>query len=160
MKLNLKKLNFLSSEKYYMIIHEWNQTAHEYPRDRTVIELFEEQAARTPDSIAVIYEDTRLSYRELNEYANRLSRYLADEYSIGADSLAALCIDRSEKMIQAILGVMKTGAAYVPLAPDYPDERLRYILRDTGTKVILTNKKFKNKLEDIINDPENDLQEI
>jgi amino acid adenylation domain-containing protein len=121
-------------------VYEWNRTEAEYPAEKTIGELFEEQAAKTPEAVAVVFEDRRLNYRELNWQANRLARYLYEQYGIGPDDLVALCLDRSEYMLIAILGVLKAGGAYVPIAPDYPDERTRYILKDTGAKVVLTNE--------------------
>jgi amino acid adenylation domain-containing protein len=144
MKLNT--LNFLSQEKYHKIVHEWNRTETDYPADKTLAELFEEQVERTPDHIAVVCEGKCLSYRELNERANRVARYLAREHGIGPDSLVALCLDRSELMPEAILGVLKAGGAYVPISPEYPDERIRYLLEDTKTKAVLTNEIYGERI--------------
>jgi amino acid adenylation domain-containing protein len=145
-KLREKEIRYLREDEYDRIVYEWNRTEHEYPAGKTVVELFEEQAARTPDNIAVVYEGKQLSYRELNEGANRLARYLRKEHGIGPDGLVALCLDRSELMVAAILGVIKAGGAYAPISPDYPDERIRYVVKDTGAKVVLTNRIYAERL--------------
>ena len=112
--------------------------------------MFEEQVARTPFAIAVVYEDNRLTYRELNEKANQLAHYLLDIYNIKPDDLIGLCLDRSENMLIAILAALKSGGAYVPMDPSYPDDRIAYIIKDTNTKVVLTNAIYQDRLADIL----------
>jgi len=146
MKLNLKNLNVLNPQNYQKIIYEWNKTEAEYPRDKTAVDLFEEQAARKPDNTAVVYEGTRLSYRELNEESNRVAHYLIKECGAGAEDIIAMCLDRGELMLISILGVLKAGAAYVPVLPEYPEERIGYMLRDSGAKEVLANGKHRQKL--------------
>jgi amino acid adenylation domain-containing protein len=145
--LKVEELKYLDDETNDMVIHRWNDTRIEYPLNLTVVELFEEQVRKTPDNIAVVYENKSLSYRELNEKANCLANYLIREYGIGADDIVALCLDRGEQVIVSTLGVMKAGAAYVPMIPDYPEERLAYITSDTGAKIILANKRHEEKLK-------------
>jgi len=116
----LNTINILSDTQYHKIVYEWNQTEKNYPRDKTVHQLFEEQVAKTPNNIAVVYENIKLTYQELNQRANQLAHYLRDSYYIKHDDLIALCLDRSEQMIIAMLGVLKAGAAYVPIDPKYP----------------------------------------
>jgi len=145
----IKDLSYLSSEQYHQVVTIWNQTAREYPKDKTINQLFEEQVGRTPDNIAVVYEELKLTYKELNERANGLAHYLRQNYDIKPDTLVALCLDRSEHMLIAILAVLKAGGAYVPMDPGYPDERIEYILKDTSTKVVLTNEVYKGRLEEI-----------
>jgi non-ribosomal peptide synthetase component F len=101
---------------------------------------------RTPDSIAVVYEGLQLSYLELNERANRLAHYIRHQHNITPDTLIALCLERSEHMLIAILAVLKAGGAYVPLDPSYPDERIKYILADTKAGVLLTNGVHRERL--------------
>jgi|GEM_PF-1789917 len=142
--------NLLNAEQYHKIVYEFNQTDKDYPRDKTIHELFEEQVFKTPSNIAVVYQNTRLTYEELNQKANQLAHYLRNNYSIKPDDLIALCLDRSELMIIAMIGVLKSGGAYVPIDPDYPNERIKYILTDIKTKVVLGNAIHKNKLEQLI----------
>ncbi|HLX53274.1 MAG TPA: amino acid adenylation domain-containing protein, partial [Aquella sp.] len=98
----------------------------------------------------VIYEDKKLTYKELNERANQLAQYLRETYQIKGDDLIALCMDRSEYMLIAILGVLKSGAAYIPMDPSYPNDRISFILSNTKTKVILSNIVYSNRLTQII----------
>src|SRR4051812_13394086 len=105
---------------------EWNDTACDYPQDRCIHELFEAQAARTPDALAVRYEDTELSYRELNARANRLARYLLDA-GVVRGGRVGIYLSRSPEQVIGVLGVLKVGAAYVPLEPKLPRERLGYM---------------------------------
>jgi len=143
---NNQTLSYLTSEDYTKIIQTWNQTDKPYPLNKTIHELFEEQVKRTPDNIAIIYEDTKLTYRELNERANRLAHYLKSNYSISQDTLVPLLLDRSENMIISILAVLKAGGAYVPIEPSYPDERIRYIIED----VSIANRQFtRDKTKDM-----------
>ncbi|MEA2828665.1 MAG: hypothetical protein QOG43_3104 [Actinomycetota bacterium] len=116
---------------------EWNATEVPFPEDRCAHELFEEQAARTPGAIAVEHDGRMLSYAELDARANQLARYL-QRFGVGADSLVGLLVSRTHLLLVAILGVLKAGAAYVPLEPTYPSERLQFMLDDAGVALLLT----------------------
>ncbi|KAB2835621.1 MAG: AMP-binding protein, partial [Caedimonadaceae bacterium] len=144
-----QSLNYLSEEQYDQILYRWNETEKAYPQDKTIHTLFEEQAERTPDNIAVVYEEIQLTYKELNERANQLAHYLRQHHEIKADALVTLCLDRSESMLIGILAVLKAGGAYVPMDPSYPDERIQYILKDTESHVILANEVYRERLEDL-----------
>ena len=146
----IKELLYLNKESYNQIVYDWNATSKDYPREKCIHTLFEEQVARTPLAIAVVYEDNRLTYRELNEKANQLAHYLLDIYNIKPDDLIGLCLDRSENMLIAILAALKSGGAYVPMDPSYPDDRIAYIIKDTNTKVVLTNAIYQDRLADIL----------
>jgi amino acid adenylation domain-containing protein len=141
-----KEIRHLREGERQRIVCEWNRTEHEYPAAKTVVELCEDQVERTPGNIAVSCEGKELSYRELNGKANRVARYLRDRYGVGPDDLVALCLDRSELMEIAALGVLKAGGAYVPVGTDYPVERMRYILADTRAKAVLANAVYGEKL--------------
>ena len=145
----IHSLSYLNKPEQELILVSYNNTEVAFPNDKTIAQLFEKQAARTPDNIAVVYEGIRLTYKELNEGANRLANYLIKNYSITPDTLIALFLDRSEHMIIAILATLKAGGAYVPMDPEYPDERIRYILEDTSSKLIIANKKYEERLKDI-----------
>ncbi|MDR1057744.1 MAG: amino acid adenylation domain-containing protein [Coxiellaceae bacterium] len=147
---DLRYMDILSQKQYQKLVIDFNNTDKDYPRDKTAHQLFEEQVERTPNNIAIVYEDTRLTYQELNRRANQLAHYLQTSYRIKPDDLIALCLDRSEDMIIAMLGVLKAGGAYVPIDSNYPDERIGYILDDTKTKVVLINDKNKIRLQQII----------
>ncbi|CAA6802050.1 MAG: Non-ribosomal peptide synthetase [uncultured Sulfurovum sp.] len=107
---------------------------------KTIIDTFESQVKKTPDATALIYKDKEISYKELNKKANGLARYLLENYRIKNDTIIAILIDKSEWMIVAILGVLKAGAAYLPLDSHYPKERIKYMLTDAGTQLLLTDK--------------------
>lgn len=145
-----KKLSYLNESQYEEIVERWNETDRRYPDDKTIQRLFEEQVEKTPENIALIYEGTQLTYRELNERSNQLAHYILQNHTIEPDTLIALCLDRSEHMLIGILAVLKAGAAYVPMDPSYPDSRVGYMLEDTNTKIVLTNESHRQRLEEII----------
>src|SRR5215213_3981501 len=104
-------------------------------------ELFEEQVERSPEADAVIYDEERISYRELNERANRLAHYL-QTLGVGPEVLVGICVERSVEMMVGLLGILKAGGAYVPLDPSYPAERVRFMLADAGAPVLLTQQRL------------------
>ena len=146
---DLRYINILNQKQYQQIVYGWNKTEADYPKNKTVHQLFEEQVQKTPNNIAVVYEDTKLTYQELNNRANQLAHHLIDSYQIKPDDLVVLCLDRSELMLVVMLGVLKAGGAYVPIDPDHPDERIKYILEDTKAKVVLTDNSHKEKIEQV-----------
>ena len=133
----------INPEEYMQTVFTRNQTAKNYPNNKTINELFEDQVQKTPNNIALVYNEIKLSYRELNERANRLANYLISTYQIQGDDLIALCLDRNEHQLIAILAVLKSGGAYVPLDPGYPTDRISHVLHDTNAKVLLTNNRHK-----------------
>ena len=126
----------------------WNQTATDYPQDKTIVDLFESQVEKTPDNIAVIFEAQQLSYRELNHQSNQLA-YTLIEMGVQTDTLVGICVERSLEMIIGLLGILKAGGAYVPLDPEYPQERLRFMLEDSQVPVLLTQNQFKGLLPEL-----------
>ena len=133
----LSALPLLTLKEHHQIVHEWNDTASEFPHEKCIHELFEEQAARAPHNVAVVFGDRRLTYAELNARANQLAHYLI-ERGVKPDTLVGLCIERSLEMIIGLLGILKAGGAYVPLDPDYPEARLVFMLEDADTPITLT----------------------
>ena len=117
------------------ILFEWNATARDLPQV-TLPALFEAQVERSPEAIALVFEERTLSYAELNAQANRLAHLLIGR-GIGPEDLVALALPRSTEMIVALLGILKAGAAYLPLDPDYPVERLAHMLRDAQPACVL-----------------------
>nr|BAA08846.1 alpha-aminoadipyl-cysteinyl-valine synthetase [Lysobacter lactamgenus] len=126
---------------------EWNRTETEFARDRTLHAGFEIAAERWPDAIAVVSGENRLSYRELNERANRIAGFLAARVAPKPDEFIGLVVEKSEWMIAAILGVWKAGAAYVPIDPSYPDDRIRFIFEDTQARLVLTDRAYAERLD-------------
>ena len=138
------ELLLLSEEERRRLLVEWNDTARDYPKDKCIHKLFEEQAERSPDAIAVVFEDQRLTYEQLNRQANQLARHLMD-LGVGPEVLVGIYLERSQEMAIALLGVLKAGGAYVPLDPSYPNDRLAVMLEDSHLAVVLTDKKYSGR---------------
>jgi aspartate racemase len=143
----LSDLPILTEAEHHQLLVEWNDTKREYPKDKCIHELFEEQVERSPDAVAVVFEDQQLSYRELNQQANQVAHYLR-RLGVGPETLVGVCMERSLEMIIGLLGILKAGGAYVPLDPDYPKERLVFMLKDTQARVLLTQERLVEKLPD------------
>ncbi len=139
------RLAILSDAEKHRLLAEWNDTTVDYPRTKLVHQLFEAQAARTPEAIAAIFEDERLTYSELNAKANQLANYLRKN-GVAPGSLVAICVDRSMHILIALLGVLKAGCAYVPLDVVYPEERIRFILEETQPTVLLTEQSLSGRV--------------
>nr|WP_231515113.1 non-ribosomal peptide synthetase [Paenibacillus sp. UNC217MF] len=133
----LSWIEIVSREEKAQIVEVFNDTAADSPRDKTIHQLFEEQVERTPNQVAVVYEGSQLTYRELNERANHLARTLQAE-GVEPDQLVGILVERSLEMIVGIFGILKAGGAYVPIDPEYPAERIDYMLKDSGAKLLLT----------------------
>ena len=132
----LDAIVYLSRAEREQVLEEWNQTEVAYPHDRCVHELFAEQAGRTPEAVAVIYETQHLSYGELNQRANQLGHYLR-KLGVGPEVRVGFCVKRSLEMVIGVLGILKAGGTYVPMDADYPPERLSYMQEDAEVSVIL-----------------------
>ena len=142
MDKKLSELDILSAEEREELLIVNNDTELEMAEGQTIVDLLEEQAARTPEDIALDAGGRCLSYRELDERSARLGVYLQKEYEIHADDLVGIQLERDEWMIIAILGVLKSGGAYVPIDPSYPEQRIRYMLTDSRCKVVLDRKEM------------------
>ncbi|MCE9606887.1 MAG: LLM class flavin-dependent oxidoreductase [Planctomycetia bacterium] len=141
----LAEIELLSTSEKKMILHGWNATAVDYRRDATVATLFAEQAARTPDAVAVVFENRSLTYAKLNERAGRLAAHL-QTLGVGPDRLVGIHLERSEKLVVAVLAVLKAGGAYLPLDPNYPDDRLAFMIDDAAAPVIITERETIDRL--------------
>ena len=150
-KQTIGLLPILTKAEEHKLLHDFNNTSVDYPSDKTMVDLFEDQVRKSPDNTAVVFENVRLNYRELNLISNQLADYLRKTYKVGPDDLVGLKLERSEWMVIAILGILKSGGAYVPIAPDYPQERINYIINDSGCKLIIDEealaqfKKIQNR---------------
>ncbi len=131
-------LPLLAEADRHRVLVEWNDTVAPYPRE-CVQQLFEAQVKRTPDAVAVVFGDARLTYRELNRRANQLAHFLRAR-GVGPDVLVGLCLGRSLEMLVGLLGILKAGGAYVPLDPSYPAERLAFMLADSAVPILLTTQ--------------------
>jgi len=140
------RYKILSQSEEHELLVEYNQTQADYPRDKNVVELFEETAKAYPNKRAVVYKDSALTYQELNEKANQLAHYLIAK-GVKVESVVALSMDRSLEMMVAILGVLKAGGVYLSLDSNYPQERLDYMIEDSEAKLILTQEKLKEIIQ-------------
>jgi amino acid adenylation domain-containing protein len=136
LKLNVEEIDILEESEREKLLYGFNGIKSSFP-DKSIIDIFEDQAAKTPENVAVIFENRKLTYKQLNEEANRLGNYLRQNYYIQPDDLISIQLERSEEMIIAILAILKSGAAYVPIDPEYPQERIKYIERDTSAKATI-----------------------
>ncbi|CAD0226446.1 AerB protein [Planktothrix agardhii] len=140
------ELPLLTDPEKQQILVEWNQTQVPYRDHQCIHQLFEEQVAKNPDAVAVIYEQESLTYQQLNQKANQLAHYL-QSLGIKTEELVGVCVERSPLIIIGILGILKAGAAYLPLDPSYPPNRLIYMVEDSGVSVVLTQEKLANTLQ-------------
>jgi len=135
----------IESEKQYLL-NDFNQTATVYPSDKSIVDLFEEQVLKTPEKLALVFEEQQMSYRELNAKANQFAHYLRSK-GVADEMLVPICVERSVELMIGILGIMKAGAAYVPVDPDYPADRISYMLEDTGAAIVVSSSKSKPKIQ-------------
>ena len=147
--LPVRELRVLPESERHRIVVEWNSAEAKYPTDRCIHELFEEQAASSPDAVSVVYEDAQLTYGELNARANRLARHLR-RLGVVPDSRVALCVERSVEMMVGLLAVLKAGGACVPLDPSYPVDRLRYMLEDSAPVAVLTHDAVSGSVRELL----------
>ena len=140
--IKISDICMLSESEKNKILFDFNNTKTDYSRNKTLSQLFEEQVEKTPDNIAVVFENTCLTYKELNERANSLAYYLR-EHGIVRNDIVGIMVNRSLEMIISILAVLKSGAAYLPIDPTYPKNRIAYIINDSSIKLLLTQNSVK-----------------
>ncbi|BAT53521.1 Amino acid adenylation [Nostoc sp. NIES-3756] len=141
----ISQLPMLTAVEQQQLLVDWNNTWVDYPEDKCIHQLFEEQVRRTPDAVAVVLENQQLTYQQLNCRANGLAHYLRS-LGVKPDTLVGICVERSIEMVVGLLGILKAGGAYLPLDPDYPPERLSFMLEDAQVSVLLTQQKLIEKL--------------
>ena len=142
---SISALPLLTEAEQYQLLVEWNNTTKAYSLDKCIHQLFEEQVRKTPDALAVVYEDEQLTYRELNARANQVAHHLRT-LGVGSEVLVGICVERSPLMIIGLWGILKAGGAYLPLDPAYPAERLAYMLNDSQAQVLLTQRQLVDSL--------------
>ncbi|MCW3093594.1 MAG: amino acid adenylation domain protein [Ferruginibacter sp.] len=139
-------LVILTSEEIHQLLVTFGESKVNYPREKSIIDLFENSAEQFAKSVAVVFENKKISYKELNEQSNQLAHYLRTKLR-GEETLIPICFERSMEMIIAIMGVLKAGAAYVPISPGYPLERIKFMIGDIRATILLCNKETSRKLE-------------
>jgi amino acid adenylation domain-containing protein len=141
----ISRLPILTDQERHQLIVEWNDTHRDYPADKCIHQLFEDQAARSRDRVAVVFEGEQLTYGELNERANRLAHHLIG-LGAGPEVLVGICVERSLEMIVGLLAILKAGGAYLPVDPEYPKERLAFMLDDAEAPILLTQQRLLGRL--------------
>ncbi len=145
---SIANVKYITKQEQDKLQGSFNSTAIAYQEEKTIVRLFEDQVLRTPHNIAVVFNETKLTYQELNEKSNQLANYLRDSYAIKPDDLIGIKLDRSEKLVITILSVLKSGAAFVPIDVNYPEERVNYLQKDSNCKLVITNttlEQFESK---------------
>ena len=157
MDTKILDIPLISGEEENNILYKFNNTNLDYKNSKTIPELFQEQVLKTPDSIAVVFKNKEFTYKELNIKSNNLAHYIKNK-GIKRNDIVGIMVNRSAEMLIAILAVLKAGATYIPIDPDYPTDRIKYMLDNSNAKLILTSKKllssvnFENKIYiDLIN---------
>ncbi|MGZ8181071.1 MAG: amino acid adenylation domain-containing protein [Methylobacter sp.] len=141
----LSELSLLSAADKRQILVDWNATEAVYPKHRFIHQLFEAQVEKTPDAVALMFEEQALSYAELNAKANQLAHYLRSK-GVGPDVPVGICVERSLEMVIGLMGILKAGGAYVPLDPGYPQDRLDFMLHDVNAPIVLTQETCREKI--------------
>jgi amino acid adenylation domain-containing protein/non-ribosomal peptide synthase protein (TIGR01720 family) len=141
----VQQLELLTPVERQQVLYGFNSSRVEYPREKCLHELFEEAVERRPDGIAVVHDQEQLSYGHLNERANQLGHYLQSQ-GVSSETIVGLCVERSVEMVVGILGILKAGGAYLPLDPNYPKERLEFMMDDAGVSMVLTDYSTKTKM--------------
>ncbi|MBA4538818.1 amino acid adenylation domain-containing protein, partial [Bacillus aquiflavi] len=144
-KQTLSELNIISEEERKIILHKFNDTKVGFPKNKTIISLFEEQVEKTPNHLAVIFENKQLTYKELNEKANQLARFLRAK-GVKPNDVVGIMVERSLEMVIGILGILKAGGAYLPIDHEYPEDRIKYMLEDSRVKLIVIQEHLKIKV--------------
>ena len=145
-EIELCEIDMMSEAEKRQVLKDFNGTNADYPKDKTLHQLFEEQVEKTPEHIAVVFEDRQLTYRELNARANQLARVLRGK-GVQPDSIVAIMAERSLEMIVGIMAILKSGGAYLPIGPEYPKERIQYMLEDSGANILLMQRQTRQKAE-------------
>ena len=144
-EISVSQLPILSASEYGTLVREWNDTVASYGGSECIHELFEVQARKTPQAVAVLCEGQLLTYQELNRRANQLAHYLR-QLGVGPEALVGVYLERSLEMVVALLGVLKAGGAYVPIDPSYPEERVRFMLADARVRALLSQEGLRQQL--------------
>lgn len=142
----IKDIEYLSSEEKNTLLREFNNTQTDYPREKNIIEIFKEQVVQTPDHKALIFEDRNITYKELDILSDQLANYLELEYTIQKGDFVGLKLNRSEWQVVSLMAILKLGGIYVPIDPNYPKDRVDYIIQDTDCKLIVDDEFIKSQV--------------
>ncbi len=145
MDKKLKELDIITAEERYQLLIDFNATEKEFNKEKTLHQLFEEQAAKTPDNPALIFGNKQLTYRELDEKANKLAQFF-ESRGVTEGSIVGIILERSMEMLVSIMAVLKSGAAYLPIDSEYPESRIEYMLEDSGAVMLITQQKHIDKI--------------
>jgi amino acid adenylation domain-containing protein len=155
---NIAKIDFVPQEEKQRLLYTYNAIDADYPKNRTIVDLVVSQTHKTPDAVALVFEDKTITYRELSIKSNQLAQYLLDHCSVSSGDFVGIKVKRDEWLVIAILAVLKAGATYVPIDLNYPEERIAYIEQDSCCKVVITEKLLQDFKQAVV--PEADLPEI
>ena len=144
----LNEIEIVTPEEKNIILNEFNNTYLAYPKNKTVVDYFEEQVSKTPNNVALVFQNRTMTYKELNEKANSLARYLNNN-GIGQGSIVGILLNRSFEMIISILAVLKSGAAYIPIDAEYPEDRINYVLLNSNCKTLITLQRQISRIESL-----------
>lgn len=140
--INIETIKITSLPEDIASINTWNQTSHAYNLSDGLHGLFEKQVSLRPFDIAVVFEDQHMTYQQLNDAANRLANHLRNKYQVRSNDVVALMVRRSHRLIIALMGILKSGAAFLPIDPDWPKKRIEYVLNNSGARVLLVDSEF------------------
>ncbi|NIG56805.1 non-ribosomal peptide synthetase [Chitinophaga sp. Cy-1792] len=143
----VSELDYLGAAEQQELLETFSHATNDYPSEKTIVDLFQQQVSKTPDAPALAFNDTVLSYRELDNKSDQLASYLLTQYNIVPDEVVGIMLDRSENMIIAILGILKAGGAYVAIEPDQPKARKAFIMQDTAIKALITQTDYVFELD-------------
>ena len=141
----VKELPMLTPAERQLLLHDWNDTATDYPADKCIHQLVEIQAAQNPEAVALIFDGEELTYGDLNRRSNQLAHHL-QSMGVEPDGLVGFCVERSLDMVVGLLGILKAGGCYVPIDPAYPNDRIAYMVEASNLSILLTQEQFQEKL--------------
>ncbi|MFK4467822.1 amino acid adenylation domain-containing protein [Bacillus sp. RC252] len=151
-------VSVMSEVELEIVLNQWNDTSSEYPREMCVHELFREKAQEVPMETALVYDDFHLTYEELDTRSDKLASYLK-HCGVGRNQMVAIFMDRSVELVISMLGILKSGAAYVPIDPGFPNERVAHILSDSDVRIVLTRSSLSTNIQSIMDNLDNDSNE-
>ncbi|NOQ25911.1 MAG: amino acid adenylation domain-containing protein, partial [Bacteroidales bacterium] len=145
-KVKLKEIELLSQEEKQQLLYEFNDTQSNYPKDKTIHGLFEEQVDKTPDNIALVCNQEQITYKELDNKSNQIAQYLRFECEVSINESIGIYMDKGTNVIISILGILKSGCGYLPLSESFPEERIKFMINDTSTRIILSEKRYLKEM--------------